>query len=179
MVLSDGRVVVCSLPWAARCAPRQGLRALYSDPRGPPCRLLRLPPAQAHSKALPPRGITPSWAELIDSGCRRRCRESPEDDADRRANERPQRSTMPKGLPPSSALIRVMGYRSFPGAPNQTLHAANQKPEEPSRLPQGALPTASQDRNLFTKLKDWRRISTRYDGCAQCLLLGHLSNGSR
>ena len=28
--------------------------------------------------------------------------------------------------------------------------------------------------NMFAKLKDWRRIHTRYDRCAHTLLLGHL-----
>jgi transposase len=46
------------------------------------------------------------------------------------------------------------------------LHTAKIKQETPARLRQGALPQPPQDRNMFGKLKDWRRIHTRYDRCA-------------
>jgi transposase len=33
--------------------------------------------------------------------------------------------------------------------------------------------------NMFAKLKDWRRIATRYDRCAHTLLLGDLHRSGR
>ena len=47
------------------------------------------------------------------------------------------------------------------------MHPANQKPEEtPLDYDKGLYRHRRKIENLFAKLKDWRRISTRYDRCA-------------
>jgi len=48
----------------------------------------------------------------------------------------------------------------------RALHPLNKEPQDADRTRHGAASDLPQDRNLFAKLKDWRRIATRYDRCA-------------
>jgi transposase len=56
-----------------------------------------------------------------------------------------------------------------PGARRQrhrTLHPVQQKPENPLPYDKALYRQRHKVENLFAKLKDWRRIATRYDRCA-------------
>ena len=75
-------------------------------------------------------------------------------------------------LPPAKTLIADRGYDSTPF--RQALLANGIKPCIPSsrnrKIPYPYDKTLYRQRhkveNLFAKLKDWRRIATRYDRCA-------------
>ena len=54
-----------------------------------------------------------------------------------------------EALPPAAHLIADRGYDKVPFAYDAILYRQRHKVE-----------------NLFAKLKDWRRIATRYDRCA-------------
>jgi hypothetical protein len=43
------------------------------------------------------------------------------------------------------------------------LHSAAQGPESPRSILQKPIQTTSKIENMFGRLKDWRRIATRYD----------------
>ncbi|RDL52941.1 hypothetical protein BLJAPNOD_04106 [Ensifer sp. M14] len=75
-------------------------------------------------------------------------------------------------LPPARALIADRGYDSTPF--REALQAKGIEPCIPSsrsrKVPYPCDKTLYRKRhkveNLFAKLKDWRRIATRYDRCA-------------
>ena len=88
-------------------------------------------------------------------------------------------------LPSAKTLIADRGYDST--LFRQALVAKGIEPCIPSsrsrKIPYADDKTLYRQRhkgeNLVAKLKDWRRIATRYDRCAQNLLLCHLHRSSR
>ena len=75
-------------------------------------------------------------------------------------------------LPPAKALIADRGYDSNwfrAGARRQrhrALHPVEQEPQDPLPYDKVLYRQRHKVENLFAKLKDWRRIATRYDRCA-------------
>ena len=50
------------------------------------------------------------------------------------------------------------------------MHPVPQGPQDSYPAPPRALSPAPPHRNMFSRFKDWRRIATRYDRCADLFL---------
>ena len=76
-------------------------------------------------------------------------------------------------LPPASHLIADRGYDSawfraeLEAQRHRAVHPVEPKPQSPlSHYDKTLYRQRHKVENLFAKLKDWRRIATRYDRCA-------------
>ena len=63
-------------------------------------------------------------------------------------------------------MTGTKSVRRCPGRASRPLHAAPSLPQETSALQQEAGSQGSQNRESFSRQKDWQPIATRYDGCA-------------
>ena len=70
-------------------------------------------------------------------------------------------------LPPAKQLLGDKGYDARPGALRPASHRTAQKPIEHDRI---LYRQRHKIENAFGRLKDWRRIHTRYDGCAHTFM---------